>query len=66
MPVKWSIILTWKRKEIERKKKDSCLILHDAVTPLTILLVSKIKMAAMAAQRYHDNINNIKIGKMFN
>ena len=28
------------------KKKDTCLILHDAVTPLTTLLVSEIKMAA--------------------
>ena len=55
MPVKWSIILTGKRKEIERKKKDTCLILHDGVTPLTTLLVSKIKMAVMAAQRYHDS-----------
>ena len=28
------------------KKKDTCLILHCAVTPLTTLLVSEIKMAA--------------------
>ena len=28
------------------KTKDTCLILHDAVTPLTALLVSEIKMAA--------------------
>ena len=28
------------------KKKDTCLILQDAVTPLTTLLVSEIKMAA--------------------
>ena len=28
------------------KKKDTCLILHDAVTLLTTLLVSEIKMAA--------------------
>ena len=54
-PVKWSIILTGKRKEIERKKKDICLILHDAVTLLTTLLVSEIKKTTMAAQRYHDS-----------
>ena len=29
-----------------QKKKDTCLILHDTLTPLTTLLVSKIKMAA--------------------
>ena len=28
------------------EKKDTCLILHDAITPLTTLLVSEIKMAA--------------------
>ena len=28
------------------KKKDTCLILHDVVTPLTKLLVSEIKMPA--------------------
>ena len=28
-------------------KKDTCQILHDAVTPLTTLLVSEIKMAAL-------------------
>ena len=39
------------RKQIERKKQDTCLILHDAVTLLTTLLVFKIKMAT---QRYHD------------
>ena len=39
-------MLTQKRKQIERKKKDTCLILHDIVTPLTTLLVSEIKMAA--------------------
>ena len=33
------------KKKIERKKKDTCLILHDAVTLLTTLLVSEIKMA---------------------
>ena len=44
-------MLTRKRKQIERKKKDSCLILRDTVTPLTTLLVSEIKMAA---QRYRD------------
>ena len=36
--------LSWPRKEtnrnVERKKKDTCLILHDAVTPLATLLVS--------------------------
>ena len=30
---------------------ETCLILHDAVKPLTTLLVSEIKMAA---QRYHN------------
>ena len=39
-------MLTRKRKQIERKKKDTCLISHDAVTPLTTLLVFEIKMAA--------------------
>ena len=39
-------MLTQKRKQIERKKKDTCLILHDAIPPLTTLLVSEIKMAA--------------------
>ena len=29
-----------------RKNKDTCLILHCIVTPLTTLLVSEIKMAA--------------------
>ena len=29
------------------KKKDTCLILHDAITPLNTLLVSEIKMAAL-------------------
>ena len=29
-----------------QKKKDTCLILHDAVTPLTTLLASEIKKAA--------------------
>ena len=29
-----------------RKNEDTCLILHDIVTPLTTLLVSEIKMAA--------------------
>ena len=47
--------LSWPRKEtnrnVERKKKDTCLILHDAVTPLATLLVSEIKKAA---QRYCD------------
>ena len=28
---------------MERKKKDTCLILHDAITPLTTLLASEIK-----------------------
>ena len=66
-PVKWStcIILTEKRKEIERKKKDTCLILHDAVTPLTTLLVAEIKMAAMAAQRYHDSRFQMSCNKAF-
>ena len=31
---------------LTQKKKDTCLILHDAVTPLTTLLISEIKMAA--------------------
>ena len=31
---------------MERKEKDTFLILYDAVTPLTTLLVSEIKMAA--------------------
>ena len=39
-------MLTRKRKQIERKKKDTCLILHGAITPLTALFVSEIKMAA--------------------
>ena len=41
---------TWKRKQIERKKKDTCLILYDAITPVTSLLVSEIKMAAKVLQ----------------
>ena len=40
------IILAQKRKELEREKKDTCLILHGAFTLLTTLLVSEIKMAA--------------------
>ena len=28
-----------------QKKKDTCLILHDTLTPLTTLLVSEIRMA---------------------
>ena len=43
--------LDLERKQIERKKKDTCLILHDAVTPLSTLLVSEIKMVT---QRYCD------------
>ena len=43
--------LDLERKQIERKKKHTCLILHDAVTPLTTLLVSEIKMVT---QRYCD------------
>ena len=43
-------MLTWKRKQIERKKKDTCLILYDAITLLTTLLVSEIKMAAKVLQ----------------
>ena len=39
-------MLTRERKQIERKKKNTCLILHDAVTLLITLLVSEIKMAA--------------------
>ena len=38
-------MLTQKRKQIERKSKDTCLTSHDAVTPLTTLLVCEIKMA---------------------
>ena len=34
------------RKQLERKNRDTCLILHDTVTPLTTLLASEIKMAA--------------------
>ena len=29
---------------------DTCLILHDALTPLTTLLISEIKMAAQGGQ----------------
>ena len=36
----------WVRKQLERKNKDTCLILYDTVTPLTTLLVSEIKLAA--------------------
>ena len=36
------IILTQKRKQLEREKKDTCLILHDTFTLLTVLLVSEI------------------------
>ena len=43
-------MLTWKRKQIERKKKDTCLILYDAIALLTTLLVSEIKMAAKVLQ----------------
>ena len=43
--------LDLERKQIERKKKDTCLKLHDAITPLTTLLVSEIKMTT---QRYCD------------
>ena len=45
-------MLTQKRKQIERKKKDTCLMLpvHDAITPLTTPLVSEIKMAAKIPQ----------------
>ena len=43
-------MLTWKRQQIERKKKDTCLILYDAFTLLTTLLVSEIKMAAKVLQ----------------
>ena len=32
------------------KKKDTCLILHNAVSPLTTLLVSEVKMAAQIPQ----------------
>ena len=39
-------MLTRKRKQIERKKNDTCLLLHDAVTPLSTLPVSEIKMVA--------------------
>ena len=63
--------------KLERKKKDTFLILHDAVTPLTTLLVSEIKIDCpdtaikglrCLARRSVDEItlNNIKIGKMFN
>ena len=43
-------MLTQKRKQIERKKRDTCLMLHDAITPLTTPLVSEIKMAAKIPQ----------------
>ena len=64
------------KKNIERKKKDTCLILHDAVTPLTTVLVSEIKMAAQIPWlkvsdvlqgflKWQITLNNIKTGKMF-
>ena len=37
---------SWYARAYPRVKKDTCLIVHDAVTPLTTLLVSEIKMAA--------------------
>ena len=40
----------WKENKIERKKKDTCLMLHDAVKPLTTLLVSENNMAAQIPQ----------------
>ena len=46
---KWlnlSNYLDLEKKKMERKKKGNFLILYDAVTPLTTLLVSEIKMAA--------------------
>ena len=49
-------MLTWKRKQIERKKKDTCLILHDAITPLTTLLVSELKMAAQIPPSKVSNV----------
>ena len=65
-----------KKKKIERKKKDTCLILHDAVTLLTTLLVSEIKMATQILRLkvsdvtqgslwWSINLNNIKIRKVF-
>ena len=64
------------KKKIERKKKDTCLILHDTVTLLTTLLVSEIKMAAQILRLkvsddmqgslwWSVNLNNIKIRKVF-
>ena len=46
--------MTWKRKQIERKKKDTCLTLHDAVTPL-----SRLSLVV-------NPLNNLMFGKMFN
>ena len=69
--------LSWpKKKKIERKKKDTCLILHDAVTLLTTLLVSEIKMAAQIPRLkvsdvmqgflwWSINLDYIKIRKVF-
>ena len=65
-----------KKKKIERKKKDTCLILHDAVTLLTTLLASEIKMATQIPRLkvsdvmqgflwWSINLDYIKIRKMF-
>ena len=65
-----------KKKKIERKKKDTCLISHDTVTLLTTLLVSEIKMATQIPRSkvldvmqgflwWSINLNNIKIRKVF-
>ena len=45
------------------KKKDTCLILHDAITPLITLLVSEIKMAAqLAAQIPRSKVSYVLQG----
>ena len=50
---------TWKRKQIDQKKKETCSILHDAVTPLTTLFVSEIKMAAQILQ---SKVSDVLLG----
>ena len=53
-------MLTWKRKQIERKKKDTCLILYDAITLLTTVLVSEIKMAKVLQSKVSDVLQGIR------
>ena len=58
------IILTRKRKEIVKKKKDTCLVLHDAVTPLTTLLVSEWKwLPRYCYQRFEMSCKAFFYGK---